>query len=86
MIADAKPLALIGWLGGALVCALGCDPITALRPDLPDAGTEAEGCDEVTPAARVLATNCAVSGACHVPGGQYPDLSRAGLELSLIHI
>ncbi|MDQ3030909.1 MAG: DUF1588 domain-containing protein [Myxococcota bacterium] len=48
----------------------------------PDVEVDAEvgmGCDDVTPAAMIFATSCASSGACHVTGGQYPDLSREAL-------
>ena len=71
----ARRLALLVW---CLVGSFGCDTIAPLRPPGPDAAIP-EGCEDVTPAARVFASNCAVSGACHVPGGQFPDLSRQGL-------
>jgi hypothetical protein len=48
-------------------------------PEL-DAGP-GEGCDDVTPAAMIFATSCATSGACHVTGGQYPDLTRDALAM-----
>ena len=38
-----------------------------------------ERCPEVAPAALVFANSCAASGACHVAGGQYPNLTLAGL-------
>lgn len=64
-----------------LLAFVGCDDgLEPLRPGAPDAGEIPEGCEDLFPAVRVFATSCAVSGACHVPGGQYPDLSRAGMR------
>ena len=65
------------------VCALGCDEVAVepLRPGSDGGFMEGPppGCEDLWPAVTVFANNCAVSGACHVPGGQYPDLTRAGL-------
>lgn len=46
----------------------------------PDGGIPTSGdCVELAGAAMVFGQSCASSGACHVPGGRYPDLSFAGL-------
>lgn len=64
-----------------LTVLVACDDgVEPLRPPAADAGPIPEGCEDVFPAVQVFATSCAVSGACHVPGGQYPDLSREGVR------
>jgi len=70
-------------VGALCLCAFGCDEVSVepLRPGSDGGFMEGPppGCEDVWPAVTVFANNCAVSGACHVPGGQYPDLTRAGM-------
>ncbi len=40
--------------------------------------TTPDGC-AIAPVLDVFANRCATNGACHVPGGQYPDFTAAGL-------
>src|SRR5690349_21519982 len=72
------------WIA-VLAIASGCGDDGSMEPR-DDGGPELEvdagpgaGCEEVTPAVMIFATSCAASGACHVEGGQYPDLSRGAL-------
>ncbi|MEM7418003.1 MAG: hypothetical protein AAF389_21115 [Gemmatimonadota bacterium] len=85
-----RHLRLISLLGAAVLSSAGCDGtvVTGNPSDggsdgrdaqLPDGAILSPDCAEVAPAAEVFANNCAVAGACHVPGGRFPDLSWRGL-------
>lgn len=52
-------------------------PVAAVDAGPRDGGTDV--CDQIRPVRSLLSDSCANNGACHVPGAQYPELSRGDL-------